>query len=328
MDAPTHTSLSYQAGAMERGTSAPFFSIVVATRNRGDTIVATLDSLFADDYPAYEIIVVDQSTDDRTADAVRPLLNDDRLRYFRLASSGVSRARNFGIAHARGEWIAILDDDCVVPAGWLHRLAAASTVEPALGVVFGNVLPGVYDAEAGFIPAYVRESDYLARSVQEKTRVEGIAACMAVRRAAWRSLNGFDEELGVGASMKSGAETDFTIRALLADYTVYETPEWALTHHGFRTWEEGSYLIYRYWYGTGSAFAKLLKCGYGSVALLLIRLGGRWLFSRSRVAASLGSGAYRWERLVAFARGFARGGLTPVDRRTDHFRTAGPAESP
>ncbi len=314
------SSTSKPAAVGEHSEDACFLSIVIATRDRGEVIVAALRSLLDDEYPSYEIIVVDQSEDPRTSSALLPYLDDDRLRYFRVNGRGVSRGRNYGISRAQGEWIGIIDDDCVVPTGWLRKLAEVSRSDEATGVAFGNVLPGPHDPEAGFIPAYIRGEPFLARSIRDKLEVEGLSACMAVRRDVWHKLNGFDEELGVGASMRSGAETDFTMRALLAGYAVYETPAWTLTHHGFRTTRtEGLPLIDRYWYGTGSVFSKLIKCGHTSVAVLLFRLAARWLTGRSRVSASLGAYGYRWLRLAAFVRGFIGGLMKPVDRGKGPF---------
>jgi GT2 family glycosyltransferase len=265
------------------------------------------------------VIVVDQSEDDATEASLQLFLANPRMRYIRSATKGVSTGRNIGIANAQSELIAITDDDCEVPANWLQELVAAFTVDRRIGIVFGNVLPGPHDRALGFIPAYVRKEPFLARSIREKPQVEGISACMGLGRSVWQVLGGFDPMLGIGAPLKSGAESDLTIRALLAGYYVYEAPNVAIIHHGFRTWEQGWPVIRRYWYGTGAMLVKHLKCGHWSVLQLLLRLAWRWAFGQSRVGASLGNRPYKLLRLSSFVRGFMAGGFIPVDRITGHY---------
>ncbi|MGH7833353.1 MAG: glycosyltransferase family 2 protein [Candidatus Binatia bacterium] len=142
---------------------------------------------------------------------------------------------------------------------------------------------------------------------------------MGLRRSVWQALGGFDELLGIGAPFKAAEETDFSIRALLAGYFVYETPDVSVVHCGFRAREHMQPVSRRYWYGTGAAFAKHLKCGRWSVAHPLLRLAWRWAFGRSPVAASLGGGAYKLPRLLAFVWGVVAGVLTPVDKPTGHY---------
>jgi GT2 family glycosyltransferase len=296
---------------------------VISTCNRGRLIAATIATILANDYDNFRVIVVDQSDNDDTRLALEQLADDNRLQYMKSSTKGVSVGRNLGIQAATSECIVITDDDCEVPATWLRDLVAAFEIDPHIGVVFGNVVPAPHDQAAGFIPAYVRTEPFLACTMRDKQQVEGISACMGLRRSVWQALGGFDEMLGAGAPFTSGGETDFAMRALLAGYAIYETPRVWLTHHGFRTWSQGDTLIDRYWYGTGAMFAKNLKCGHASVALLLVGLAWRWAFGRSRVAASLGARSYRWRRLVSFARGLVAGAVSPVERTTGHFRLGG-----
>jgi GT2 family glycosyltransferase len=195
----------------------------------------------------------------------------------------------------------------------------AFELDSRIGIVFGNVLPGPYNRSTGFIPGYVIKASILARSIREKHLVESISACMGVRRSLWEKLGGFDEILGAGTPFKAGEETDFTIRALLAGYFVYETPHVTVIHHGFRTWEQGLTLIHGYWQGTGAMFAKHIKCGYWTITPLLLRLAWRWVFGHSRIIEGIGSRRHRWLRLIAFVQGFMAGAITPVDKTKCHY---------
>jgi GT2 family glycosyltransferase len=306
---------------MMTASPPPRMSVVVATRNRGGSVAATMESVLAGDYPDFDVWLVDQSDDDSTRRALRQVMTDARVNYVHSETRGVSTARNLGIALSRGELVAITDDDCVVPRDWLFRLGAAFSRSREIGIVFGNVVPEPHDPMRGAVPAYTRDRMVLVRSIREKNLAEGIAACMGIRRLAWQDLGGFDEMLGAGAKFASGAETDFTIRMLLAGYAVCETPEVFVVHRGFRSSGELRVLAYRYWFGTGATFAKHVKCRNGSVLGPLVRLAARWIVARSPVASSLGVEATRILRLRAFAGGFAGGLLQPVDRGTEQFRT-------
>ena len=55
------------------------------------------------------------------------------------------------------------DDDCEVPEDWLQRLVDVSDRNQRVGMVFGNVVPGRFDASRGFVPTYVRSEPFLCR---------------------------------------------------------------------------------------------------------------------------------------------------------------------
>ena len=294
-------------------------TVVVATRNRAETVAATVASVADGDWVEFELVLVDQTDDDSTHGALGPYLTHPRGRYLRSATSGVSAARNEGIQAARNELIAITDDDCVPSASWLRDLAEAFESHQRIAAVFGNVLPGPHDPELGFVPANVRAEAILLDGIGDAYGVQGMSACMGLRRSAWQALGGFDLMLGAGAPLRSGAEVDFAIRALAAGYCVLETPRIAVVHHGFRSWDEGRTLVQRYWYGTGAMLAKHAKSRTRGVSRLAVRLAWRWAFGRSAVAISLGRRPYRFRRLLAFVRGFAKGLATPVDRATNLY---------
>jgi GT2 family glycosyltransferase len=284
-------------------------------------VVQTVRTVLLNDYPHFAIVVVDQSDDERTRDALRPFLEASRVTYLRMATRGLAAGRNLGIhAAPKSEYIAITDDDCAVPPDWLSAMVQAFEVDARIGLVFGNVVAAPHDRKAGFVPAYERSEPFLARDMRDKHEVEGIGGCMGLRRDVWDALGGFDEMLGLGAPFPAGEEGDFAIRALLASYAVYETPAVHLLHHGFYTWQEGRSVVYRNWFGTGAMLVKHIRCRHWSVASLLFRIAWRWAFARSRSAASLGMRSYAWLRLRAFLEGMLAGLRAPLTKETALFR--------
>ena len=88
---------------------APSISIVIPTYNRAGTIERALDSVFAQTFQDFEVIVVDDGSRDATRERVA--LYGDRVRYIYQENQGCSAARNRGIAEARGAFVAFLDSD-------------------------------------------------------------------------------------------------------------------------------------------------------------------------------------------------------------------------
>jgi len=241
--------------------SAPRISAVICTRNRGTSIVKTLESLFASDHPSFEIIVIDQSSAQQpeTENACRAFDNDPRFRYLRSDTVGLGRARNIGLGVARGDIVAYTDDDCTVPNDWLEKLEQTFTVHPKIAIVFCQVKAADYDHTSGFIPEYLIAKSKLVTKLSQKNRARGIGAGMAVRRDASCSMGGFDDLLGAGNRFPSCEDGDMAVRAIIRGYYVYETADVSIVHYGFRTWREGKALAKRNWVGVGAAYAKPLK---------------------------------------------------------------------
>src|SRR5207253_10816654 len=100
----------------------PDVSVVIPAFNAASTIDAALQSVFAQTYRSFEVIVVDDGSEDATAARVAEW--GDRVVYVRQPNGGPGRARNVGIAHARGRLIAILDaDDAWMPRKLQQQVA-------------------------------------------------------------------------------------------------------------------------------------------------------------------------------------------------------------
>ena len=89
----------------------PRVSVVIPTRNRGETVVRAVQSALAQTFEDLEVVVVVDGPDLATVELLQHN-NDPRLRVIALKkSAGGSEARNIGVREAKGEWIALLDDD-------------------------------------------------------------------------------------------------------------------------------------------------------------------------------------------------------------------------
>jgi glycosyltransferase involved in cell wall biosynthesis len=89
--------------------SAPRFSVIIPAYNAKDTLARALDSVLAQSWPAFEIIVIDDGSVDATAAVAASY--GEKIRYLRQDNAGVSAARNHGARIASGDWLAFLDAD-------------------------------------------------------------------------------------------------------------------------------------------------------------------------------------------------------------------------
>ena len=115
-------------------SNLPLVSVIIPAYNCAKYIPATLDSLFAQDYPNLEILVVNDGSKDDTLQVLTTY--GDRLRLIDQENTGAPGARNTGIAHARGDLICFCDaDDIWAP----HKVSAQARylqAHPAVGMVY------------------------------------------------------------------------------------------------------------------------------------------------------------------------------------------------
>ena len=120
----------------------PFVSVIVPAFNEELVVVSTLRSLLASHYEKFEIIVVDDGSQDSTSAVVKANFGkDDRVRLFTLANAGKAAALNSGLRYAKGEIIVALDADTLFAPQTIGALAHRF-YDPALGAIAGNAKVG------------------------------------------------------------------------------------------------------------------------------------------------------------------------------------------
>lgn len=96
-------------------------SVVIPLYNKEQSIASTINSVLAQTYKDFEIVVVDDGSTDKSADVVRAI-DDDRIVFISQENQGVSAARNTGIIAAKGEYVAFLDGDDLWHSEYLETL--------------------------------------------------------------------------------------------------------------------------------------------------------------------------------------------------------------
>ena len=180
---------------MTTSPEGPKVSVIVATHNRADLLPRAIDSVLAQRYGDYEIVIVDDCSSDDTQDVIA-VFSDTRIRSFRHdLNRGKSAAINTGIAHARGEYIGFLDDD----DEWLPRKLEGQVVlldsaPPTVGLVYGW-MDRVDDSSGRVMPAYRNtvEGDIFEPSLA--LNIPAPTIVLLIRSSVVREVGGMDESL-------------------------------------------------------------------------------------------------------------------------------------
>lgn len=174
---------------------SPLISICIPAYNAERFLPAALESVRAQRFSDWELIVTEDGSRDSAEDIVREFSRSvpQPVRYDRHAQNlGLPATRNTGIAAARGEWIALLDADDVWTTGHLESIAALVPGTDAEFIHSGSVL---FDSDTG------REIEVRAPSTQQvaefpRSLFNGSytiqPSSVVLRRALWEDVGGFD----------------------------------------------------------------------------------------------------------------------------------------
>ena len=257
-------------------------SIIVTTCNRPDALRRCLESLIAlHTSRPLQIIVVDNRPDFASA---APVVRDfPEVELVAETRPGSSYARNTGIAAARGDIVAMIDDDMTASPEWLERLLAPFARADVMAVT-GNTLPAKLETSAerllelygGFGRGFeTREFDsawfHRRRWRAVPTWQIGGSGNAAFRREVFRDIAPFDVTLGAGVPTGVGEDTKLFYDILHAGYTIVYEPGAVAWHFHRVTMPELEKQLYAYsrghvayhlrtWqdYGDGRALVRIL----------------------------------------------------------------------
>ncbi|HNU59901.1 MAG TPA: glycosyltransferase family A protein [Aquaticitalea sp.] len=193
----------------------PFFSIVIPLYNKEKHIKATLVSVMAQDFPDFEVIVVnDGSTDGSLAEAASVM--DERIKLFSIENHGVSYARNYGIGKSSASLVAFLDADDAWKPNHLGDLKQLFEAFPDCGLyatAYENVLGNkVFASRYKGIPSNKQWSG-IVDDFFESSSINCIAWTSAVMipKTVFETIGFFDETITFGA----GEDIDLWMRIAL-----------------------------------------------------------------------------------------------------------------
>ena len=265
--------------------ASPFFSVVIPTHNRAGLLAQALDSVWAQRFHDFEVIVVDDGSSDDTATVLAR--REPRLQVCRQERGGPGPARNLGAHHARGAYLAFLDSDDV----WLpwalevYARAIAQTGSPAFlaGTPAYFSSPQELEQVEETPPALETFRDYYMS--EEAWRWWG-ASAFVIRRDVFEAVGGFTRE------WINGEDADLLMRLGTSDGFVHVS---APSTFGYRTHGDSAMAnfdrtIAGAWYMVEAERAGRYPGG-GARATTRRRILGRHL--RSVMLSALGRGRRR-----------------------------------
>jgi glucosyl-dolichyl phosphate glucuronosyltransferase len=179
----------------------------------------------------YEVIVVDNNSTDGTRERIQQVCRQSpkELRYLFERRQGASAARNTGIAAARGNIVAFIDDDVVVQRGWLSALAEAYRAHPdawcvggKIVLAFPEVLPRWFDRRSELLSSHLGRLDLGDATIERPYPDDVFGGNFSVRRDILDRVGLFDIALGpVGTWRIEAEESDLCWRIQKSGGAVY-----------------------------------------------------------------------------------------------------------
>ncbi|MDO8953190.1 MAG: glycosyltransferase [Draconibacterium sp.] len=230
-------------------------SIIVCTYNRSNSLKDTLHSLRQQVVHKiqlkWELIVVDNNSNDTTPEVVKNLQQDwPELSYLFEKSQGLSHARNLGIASAKGEFILFTDDDVLPESNWLETTIMG--MEKYQADACGGYIAPIWETPPpswltdrfyGFLAIKTdRVDDYFINNLKQVP----FGANMAFRKSIFQKIGLFDTNRGrKGMTLASGEDEELFERILAAELIVvflgqsrvhHKVERFRLSKSYFRRW--------------------------------------------------------------------------------------------
>lgn len=213
--------------------TAPTFSVIIPTHNRAELMPRAVESVLAQTYDDFELLVVDDASTDDTED-VMASFEDERVVYVRREeNAGHAAARNTGIQRARGEYVAFLDDDDEYLPRFLeemHRAFECGGEDAGFGWCGTRRVRDTPDGQEHlrdelWRPSYASQQEAYLSFL--RARSIGTNCGLTVRRSCFEEVGLFDDSLRVTV------DTEFLVRivrqfgfvvapAVLVKYHVHE----------------------------------------------------------------------------------------------------------
>lgn len=197
------------------------YSVIVPVYNRPDEVKELLESLTEQEFKDFEVIVVEDGSTVPCREVVEGFAGRLNARYFTKPNSGPGQTRNYGAERAAGDYLIILDSDCILPPGYFPAVERELRREPA--DVFGGpdrAHPSFTDMQKAI--NYAMTSFFTTGGIRGgKKKMDKFyprSFNMGVRREVYAALGGFSR-------MRFGEDIDFSIRVFKGGYSCRLFPE-------------------------------------------------------------------------------------------------------
>lgn len=231
-----------------------FASLIVGTLNRADYLSYCLESLKKQTYKDFEVIIIDQSTENDTQNMIESL-NWSQVIYKRVTFKGLSKARNEAIKVSSGDTFCLIDDDAYYESDYLANVA--KHIKKDKNQIISGVLFNT-KTNCDFVD-YSKLKDEKALSYWKVTRYCPSPA-ISFPKELVEEIGMFDEEFGVGAKYGAAEETDLLLRGMKKGFQVIHYKDVRARHPHDKVAgngiEEDKSKSYSYSYGIGAMYKK------------------------------------------------------------------------
>ncbi|WP_286803920.1 glycosyltransferase, partial [Marinobacter sp. UBA2498] len=170
-------------------------SVITPTYNRARFLPAAVASVLSQTFGDFELIIVDDGSEDNTPDVLKPFLADRRVRYVYQENQGQSHARNLALKQATGDFIAFLDSDDVWARDKLEKQLAVFRANSEVDIVHGDEAT---INEQGSVVSLQNMRRYSGRITRYLLADNSVSITTAlVRRRCFDEMGGFDTSVGV-----------------------------------------------------------------------------------------------------------------------------------
>lgn len=169
-----------------------FISIIMPTYNRAYVIARAIDSVLKQTYSSFEFIIVDDGSDDETQEIVESY-RDSRIQYVRLEENrGANYARNIGLNHCSGEWIAFIDSDNVwEPDKLAIQVEKIQELSDEAGIIFGKAYIHHIDSRYSYIMPQKEDVANYTKTMLEKNLID--TNTVLIKKQCFDKVGCFDE---------------------------------------------------------------------------------------------------------------------------------------
>lgn len=207
----------------------PLVSIVICTYNRCKYLEEAIKSALRQNYPCFEIIVVDNNSTDGTKEMVRKY----PVRYILETRQGVAYARNTGLDASHGEYVGFIDDDIIVGENWINGILKGFALAEDVAAVEGPVKPHYVKPLPSWLPDDIHDSakgpKYEKFWLLAPNEIVVTQNSMYCRKKIANSR--FKTDLGrVYGSIIGGEDTEFSWQLYAKGYRFAYSPEALVCH--------------------------------------------------------------------------------------------------
>lgn len=226
--------------------SWPLISVVIPTYGREGVLVDTIKSVLAQSYPAFEVMVIDQTRQHEveTQALLDHLAAGQKIQLHRVKWASLPAARNYAIERANGSIFLFLDDDVELPEGFLFAHAQAFANRPEVGAVAGRVFDRMKLSESKkpaveMLPPEAMDPGIawyhidLVNTTKPQQVLTARGCNMSFRRSVFMEYGLRFDERFQGSAVRE--ESDFCLRVRQTGMMIWYEPAAHLVHLGEET---------------------------------------------------------------------------------------------